>query len=117
MFDNVVSFRDGHFVFQVKLHHPVSDDLAFLYGTILTDGHDNYSSDATANICVFAEAQVLQRPRSGDSGGVWSDYTLELPPLDASLEAGPCPSHWERGGDETGRANSSHRSCRCCPGC
>lgn len=42
----------------MKLHHPTSDDLAFLYGTILTDGKDNYSSDATANVCVFAEAQV-----------------------------------------------------------
>ncbi|XP_070782426.1 trans-L-3-hydroxyproline dehydratase-like [Enoplosus armatus] len=47
---------------QVKLHHPTSDDLAFLYGTILTDGKDNYSSDPTANVCVFAEAQVDQSP-------------------------------------------------------
>ncbi|XP_044024623.1 trans-L-3-hydroxyproline dehydratase isoform X4 [Siniperca chuatsi] len=36
---------------QVKLHHPSSDDLAFLYGTILTDGKDNYSCDPTANTC------------------------------------------------------------------
>lgn len=46
---------------KVKLHHPTSDDLAFLYGTILTDGKDQYSSDPSANICVFAEAQVFYR--------------------------------------------------------
>lgn len=42
----------------MRLCHPDSDDLAFLYGTIITDGKDNYSTDPTANICVFAEAQV-----------------------------------------------------------
>uniref|UniRef100_A0A3Q3WRI6 trans-L-3-hydroxyproline dehydratase n=1 Tax=Mola mola TaxID=94237 RepID=A0A3Q3WRI6_MOLML len=59
---------------QVKLHHPVSDDLAFLYGTILTDGHDSYSSDATANICVFAEAQV---DRSPTGSGVTARVALQ----------------------------------------
>ncbi|KAI4900988.1 hypothetical protein NFI96_032986, partial [Prochilodus magdalenae] len=43
---------------QVKLHHPVSEDLAFLYGTILTDGKDDFSDEPTANICVFADAQL-----------------------------------------------------------
>lgn len=47
---------------QVKLHHPVSEDLAFLYGTILTDGNEQYSSEATSNLCVFAEAQVDRSP-------------------------------------------------------
>ncbi|XP_072298227.1 trans-L-3-hydroxyproline dehydratase [Eucyclogobius newberryi] len=47
---------------QVKLNHPVSDDLAFLYGTILTDGKDEYSSEPTSNVCVFAEAQVDRSP-------------------------------------------------------
>merc|ERR1711936_466660 len=43
----------------------------------------------------------------------WADKTHgKTIPLDAGLEAGPCPSHWERGGDEIGRAYSSHRSCR-----
>lgn len=46
---------------QLNLHHPTSDDLAFLYGTILTDGKDDYSSEPTANMCVFAEAQVVCR--------------------------------------------------------
>ena len=43
---------------QVKLHHPDDDDLAFLYGTIITDGDDEWSEKPTANMCVFAEAQV-----------------------------------------------------------
>ena len=43
---------------QVKLHHPDDDDLAFLYGTIVTDGDDEWSEKPTANMCVFAEAQV-----------------------------------------------------------
>ncbi|XP_030200423.1 trans-L-3-hydroxyproline dehydratase [Gadus morhua] len=47
---------------QVKLHHPTSEDLAFLYGTIITDGNDAYSSEPTANMCVFAEAQVDRSP-------------------------------------------------------
>lgn len=40
------------------MYHPCSEDLAFLYGTILTDGKEEYSPEATANMCVFAEAQV-----------------------------------------------------------
>ena len=44
---------------QVKLHHPDDEDLAFLYGTILTDGRDEFDAEkSTANICVFADAQV-----------------------------------------------------------
>ncbi|KAK1889109.1 Trans-L-3-hydroxyproline dehydratase [Dissostichus eleginoides] len=59
---------------QVKLHHPSSDDLAFLYGTILTDGKDDYSSDPTANMCVFAEAQV---DRSPTGSGVTARVALQ----------------------------------------
>ncbi|KAK2527484.1 L3hypdh [Columba livia] len=42
---------------QFKLHHPESEDLAFLYGTILTDGKDAFSEEPTTNICVFADEQ------------------------------------------------------------
>lgn len=43
----------------VELHHPDDKDLAFLYGTILTDGKDGFDAkEATANICVFADAEV-----------------------------------------------------------
>ncbi|MFD2204055.1 proline racemase family protein [Kiloniella antarctica] len=46
----------------LKLSHPDSHDLAFLYGTILTDGRDHFSSEPTANICVFADRQVDRSP-------------------------------------------------------
>ncbi|MEQ2238133.1 Trans-L-3-hydroxyproline dehydratase [Ilyodon furcidens] len=58
----------------MKLHHPVSDDLAFLYGTILTDGRDEFSPEPTANICVFAEAQV---DRSPTGSGVTARVALQ----------------------------------------
>ena len=47
---------------QIPLNHPDDDDLAFLYGTILTDGRDTYSDQATANVCVFADAQIDRSP-------------------------------------------------------
>ncbi|KAJ0060908.1 hypothetical protein NL108_001768, partial [Boleophthalmus pectinirostris] len=59
----------------VKLNHPVSDDLAFLYGTILTDGKDEYSSEPTSNVCVFAEAQV---DRSPTGSGVTARVALQF---------------------------------------
>ncbi|XP_076024104.1 trans-L-3-hydroxyproline dehydratase [Genypterus blacodes] len=68
---------------QVKLHHPTSDDLAFLYGTILTDGSDAYSSEPTANVCVFAEAQVDRSPTgSGVTARVALQYHKGLIKLD-----------------------------------
>jgi len=47
---------------EFPLSHPDHDDLAFLYGTILTDGKDAFSGEATRNICVFAEAEVDRSP-------------------------------------------------------
>ena len=48
---------------QVKLDHPDSPDLAFLYGTILTDGRIGITQDGpSANICVFAEREVDRSP-------------------------------------------------------
>ena len=50
---------------QVKLTHPDSPDLAFVYGTIVTDGGDhtfdvNAADDqnVTTNICIFADKEV-----------------------------------------------------------
>ena len=42
------------------LAHPDHDDLADLYGTILTDGVED--GGASANICVFADSQVDRSP-------------------------------------------------------
>jgi len=47
---------------QVAITHPESADLSFLYGTILTDGHNVYSEEATANVCVFAAREVDRSP-------------------------------------------------------
>lgn len=46
----------------ITLAHPDHDDLAFLYGAILTDGHDAFEASATHNICVFAKNQVDRSP-------------------------------------------------------
>ena len=46
----------------VPLAHPDHDDLAFLYGSILTDGLNVWSDQPTKNICVFADAQVDRSP-------------------------------------------------------
>lgn len=48
---------------QVRLAHPEEEDLAFLYGTIFTDGRDAYDDQApTRNACVFAGRQVDRSP-------------------------------------------------------
>lgn len=51
---------------QVPLDHPDDPDLAFLYGTILTDGGDGKATDGkpgpSANICVFAAEEVDRSP-------------------------------------------------------
>ena len=45
----------------VTLAHPDFSDLAFLYGTILTDGGDG-KSEPSKNVCVFADSQVDRSP-------------------------------------------------------
>ncbi|AZV18246.1 proline racemase family protein [Mesorhizobium sp. M7A.F.Ce.TU.012.03.2.1] len=47
---------------EFPMSHPDHADLAFLYGTILTDGRDAFSDEVTKNICVFAEAEVDRSP-------------------------------------------------------
>lgn len=46
---------------QVRLDHPDDPDLAFLYGTILTDGGDGKEAPS-ANVCVFAAEEVDRSP-------------------------------------------------------
>lgn len=45
----------------VTLTHPTEPDLAFLYGSILTDGN-NTPGTPSKNICVFADAEVDRSP-------------------------------------------------------
>uniref|UniRef100_A0A7M4FLF1 trans-L-3-hydroxyproline dehydratase n=1 Tax=Crocodylus porosus TaxID=8502 RepID=A0A7M4FLF1_CROPO len=59
---------------QFKPHHPDSEDLAFIYGTILTDGKDAFSDEPTTNICVFGDAQV---DRSPTGSGVTARIALQ----------------------------------------
>ncbi|OQM76509.1 proline racemase family protein [Manganibacter manganicus] len=47
---------------EFPLAHPEHADLAFLYGTILSDGADTFSVEPTRNVCVFAEAEVDRSP-------------------------------------------------------
>jgi proline racemase len=46
---------------QLCLDHPDDPDLAFLYGTILTDGGDGAAAPS-ANVCVFADREVDRSP-------------------------------------------------------
>ncbi|WP_288192604.1 proline racemase family protein [uncultured Phyllobacterium sp.] len=46
----------------VPLAHPDHSDLAFLYGSILTDGLDGWSEAPTKNVCIFADAQLDRSP-------------------------------------------------------
>ena len=52
----------------LALTHPDSDELAFLYGTILTDGADAWSEEPTTNVCVFADGQVDRSPTGSGVG-------------------------------------------------
>ncbi|MDH2433810.1 proline racemase family protein [Pokkaliibacter sp. MBI-7] len=46
----------------VTLAHPEHADLAFLYGSILTDGRNHPEDGVSHNICVFADAEVDRSP-------------------------------------------------------
>ena len=64
---------------QVSLYHPDDNDLAFLYGTILTDGNDEFSNETSFNVCVFANAQVDRSPTgSGVAARVALQYRRGL---------------------------------------
>jgi len=46
----------------VRIEHPAEPDLAFVYGTILTDGGDGGSGRPSRNVCIFAGRQVDRSP-------------------------------------------------------
>jgi len=66
---------------EMPLSHPDHADLAFLYGTILTDGKDAFCGEVTKNICVFAEAEVDRSPTG-------SGVTARLAAMHAKGEIG-----------------------------
>ncbi|MGO8867384.1 MAG: proline racemase family protein [Alphaproteobacteria bacterium] len=59
---------------QIPLEHPDDPELAFLYGTILTDGRDAFEAAPTANVCVFAAREV---DRSPTGSGVTARIALQ----------------------------------------
>lgn len=60
----------------LALEHPDHEDLAFLYGTILTDGRSGHPEMPTRNICVFADAEVDRSPTgSGVTARLAAMYT------------------------------------------
>ena len=46
----------------MAIDHPDEPDLAFLYGTILTDGGDGANGQPSRNVCIFAGRQVDRSP-------------------------------------------------------
>ncbi|UYN97779.1 MAG: proline racemase family protein [Enhydrobacter sp.] len=58
----------------IPIEHPDEPDLAFLYGTILTDGGDR-SDRPSRNVCVFAGRQV---DRSPTGSGVSARIALQV---------------------------------------
>ena len=59
---------------QIPLSHPDDPDLAFLYGTIFTDGRDAFEAAETRNLCIFAGRQV---DRSPTGSGVTARVALQ----------------------------------------
>jgi proline racemase len=58
----------------IPIEHADGPDLAFLYGTILTDGGDGANGQASRNICIFAGRQI---DRSPTGSGVTARLALE----------------------------------------
>ena len=56
------------------IEHADEPDLAFLYGTILTDGGDGANGRASRNVCIFAGRQI---DRSPTGSGVTARLALE----------------------------------------
>jgi proline racemase len=46
----------------IPIEHPEEPDLAYVYGTILTDGGDGSGGRASRNVCIFAGRQVDRSP-------------------------------------------------------
>jgi proline racemase len=58
----------------IPIEHPDEPDLAFLYGTILTDGGDGANGTPSRNVCIFAGRQI---DRSPTGSGVTARLALQ----------------------------------------
>ncbi len=68
----------------VPIHHPEEPDLAYIYGTILTDGGEGANGVASRNVCIFAGRQV---DRSPTGSGVTARLALAAARRTAALGA------------------------------
>jgi trans-L-3-hydroxyproline dehydratase len=94
---------------QVELDHPDSPDLAFLYGTILTDGRTGVTQEGpSANICVFAAREV---DRSPTGSGVTARIALAVA-RDPALASADFTFESITGSRFTGRVAETTRSGR-----
>jgi trans-L-3-hydroxyproline dehydratase len=59
----------------IVIEHPDEPDLAFLYGTILTDGGDGAHGLPSRNVCIFAGRQI---DRSPTGSGVTARMALQI---------------------------------------
>ncbi|MBI2741082.1 MAG: proline racemase family protein [Rhodospirillales bacterium] len=66
----------------VPIAHPDEPDLAFLYGTILTDGGNGADGRPSRNVCIFAGRQI---DRSPTGSGVTARMALQLARREAKL--------------------------------
>jgi trans-L-3-hydroxyproline dehydratase len=65
----------------IPIEHPDEPDLAFLYGTILTDGGDGKDAPSR-NVCIFAGRQI---DRSPTGSGVSARMALQVARREATL--------------------------------
>jgi trans-L-3-hydroxyproline dehydratase len=65
----------------IPIEHPDEPDLAFLYGTILTDGGDGKATPSR-NVCIFAGRQI---DRSPTGSGVSARMALQVARREAKL--------------------------------
>lgn len=94
---------------EFPLTHPDHADLAFLYGTILTDGGDGKDTP-TRNVCVFADAEVDRSPTGSGvtarlaamhaKGGIGIDETRAFESIAGSRFAGAVARTTKAGGHD-----------------
>ena len=88
----------------VPIEHPDEPDLAFLYGTILTDGGDG-NGEPSRNVCIFAGRQI---DRSPTGSGVTARMALQVARRQARLGRGaPVRELHRRGLHRQGRARGA----------
>ncbi|XP_028410990.1 trans-L-3-hydroxyproline dehydratase-like [Dendronephthya gigantea] len=72
---------------RIKVSHPEEDDLAFMYGVIITDGKDQFSDEPSRNVCFFGDGQIDRSPTgSGVTARIAVQYHKQQISLNQSRE-------------------------------